>query len=158
MVYDIERLQLAAQAVASIVVPGIRAGAVGAALHGTLPDVYSHLQAHAVDMVGAPFARYHPSLAGDGTFDLEAGIPVGGAFPETDTVKARELPGGEAIATVHVGSNDRLADAVAALAAWRAEHDRMAGGAYWEVYVDDPSSVPAEQVRTQLVEPLAPLS
>ena len=154
MAYEIEVVSLAPQPVASIVVPGIRLEAVGAALHGTLPDVFSHLEANGVAMVGAPFARYHP--ADDETFDLEAGIPVGGTFPETDTIRARELPGGEAIATVHVGAYDRLPDALAALSAWREAHGRRPAGAYWEIYVDDPSTMPAEQVKTQLVEPLLP--
>jgi effector-binding domain-containing protein len=105
-------------------------------------------------MVGPPFARYHASA--DGTIDLEAGIPVGGAFPETDTIRASQLPGGDAIATVHVGSYDRLPLALAALATWRQANGRTPSGAYWEIYVDDPSTVPAEQVKTQLVEPLAP--
>jgi effector-binding domain-containing protein len=152
--YEIEELHLAPQPVASTLVPGIGAGAVGAALHGTLPDIFSHLHAGGVAMVGAPFARYHSGA--DGTIDLEAGIPVGGPFVETDTIRARELPGGDAIATVHVGAYDRLPEALAALAAWRASHGRGSAGAYWEIYVDDPSTVPAEQVRTQLVEPLRP--
>ena len=153
MGYDIEAVRLEAQPVASIVVPGIGPEAVGAALHGTLPDIFSHLQASGVAMVGAPFARYH--TAGADRFDLEAGIPVGGSFPETDTIKARELPGGEAITTIHIGSYDGLPAAIAALAAWRSEHGRTAAGAFWEIYEDDPSSTPPDQVRTRLVEPLA---
>ena len=158
MAYDIEVLRLDPQPVASIVVPGIGAEAVGAALHGTLPDIFSHLQASGVAMVGAPFARYHQASAaadGEERFDLEAGIPVGGSFAETDTIKARELPGGEAIAVVHVGAYDRLPEAVAALAAWRDANGRDAAGAYWEIYVDDPSTTPVDRLQTRIVEPLA---
>ena len=156
MAYEVEVLRLEPQRVASIVVPGIRADAVGAALQGTLPDVFSHLQAHGVAMVGAPFARYHSAASGEeGRYDLEAGIPVGGTFPETDTIKARELPGGEAIATVHTGSYDRLPEAVAALAEWRQANGRAAAGASWEIYVDDPSTTPADELQTRVVEPLA---
>jgi effector-binding domain-containing protein len=150
---DVELVQLEEQPVASTVVPGIGPNAVAAALHGTLPDIFSHLQANRVAMVGPPFARYH--AAAGGTFDLEAGIPVGGPFPETDAIRARRLPGGEAIVTVHVGSYDRLPEALAALVEWRHAHDRHAAGAFWEDYVDDPSTFHADQVRTQLVEPLA---
>jgi effector-binding domain-containing protein len=110
-------------------------------------------------MVGPPFARYHLAAGGgEGRFDLEAGIPVDGPFPETEEIRARELPGGDAIATVHVGSYERLGDALAALAAWRAEHGREPAGASWEIYVDDPSAVPADEVQTRIVEPLAPSS
>jgi effector-binding domain-containing protein len=154
--YDVEVRRLPEQPVASIVIPGIDPSGVGAALHGALPDVFSHLESSGVAMVGAPFARYHGG-AGN-TLDLEAGIPVGDgpSFAETDTIKRRSLPGGEAIVVVHVGAYDRLHDAVAALAEWRVANGRVAGGPYWEVYVDDPSTVPADEVRTELFEPLAP--
>ena len=156
MPYDIELRQLPEQPVASIVIPGINADGdgVGAALHGALPDVFSHLESAGVPMVGAPFARYHGG--GGHTLDLEAGIPVGGEFAETDRIKRRTLPGGEVIVTVHVGAYDRLPEAIAALAEWRVANGRVAAGPYWEVYVDDPSTMPADEVRTELFEPLAP--
>jgi effector-binding domain-containing protein len=154
MAYDIELRQVDEQPVASTIIPGIQAHAVGAALHGALPDIFSHLEAKGVPMVGAPFARYHGG-AGD-TIDLEVGIPVAGDFPETDTIERRLLPGGDVITTTHVGTYDRLADAVGALAEWRVANGRVAGGPYWEVYVDDPSTVAPENVQTELFEPLAP--
>ena len=152
--HAVELRHLSEQPVASTIVPGISMAAVGAALHGVLPDIFSHLEASGVAMVGAPFARYHPGAAG--TIDLEAGIPVGGPFQETDTIKRRTLPGGESIVAVHVGSYDRLPEAVAALAQWRADNGRTLAGPYWEVFVDDPSTVRADQVRTELFEPLVP--
>jgi effector-binding domain-containing protein len=152
--YDIEVRRLAEQPVASTTVPGITNDAVGAALHGVLPDIFTHLQSQGVAMAGAPFARYHGGK--DGTIDLEIGLPVGGDFAETDTIKRGSLPAGEALAVVHVGPYEGLPGAVAALAEWRVANGRVAGGPYWEVYVDDPATVPPEKVRTELFEPLAP--
>ena len=150
----VELIDLAPQPVASIVVPDIPSEAVGAALHGTLPDVFSHLQANGVAMVGAPFVRYHPAASGAAErFNIEAGIPVGGPFPETDRIRAGTLPGGPAITTLHVGSYDGLPGAFDSLMAWRAEHGRDAA-AHWEIYEDDPSTTPAEELRTRLVAPL----
>ena len=154
MPYDIEVRRLDEQPVASTIIPGIGPDAVGAALHGALPDIFSHLDANGVPMVGAPFARYHGG-SGD-TLDLEIGIPVGGDFPETDDIRRRSLPGGEVIVAVHVGEYAKLREAVGALAEWRVANGRVAGGPYWEVYVDDPSTVPPDEVRTELFEPLAP--
>jgi len=152
--YHVEVRRLTEQPVASTIVPGIATHAVGAALHGVLPDIFSHLEEAGVPMLGAPFARYHPGT-GD-TIDLEVGVAVGGAFVETDMIRRRTLPGGEAISVVHVGPYDGLRDAVAALAEWRVANGRVVGGAYWEVYVDDPSTVEAHLLRTELFEPLAP--
>jgi effector-binding domain-containing protein len=154
--YEIVVKQLDPQPVASIVIPGIGSNAVGAALHGALPEVFSHLQANGIAPAGPPFARYHGG-AGD-TLDLEVGIPVppGATVPETDEVKARTLPGGEAVTTIHTGPYDELPEALRALAEWKVANGRVAGGLYWESYLDDPSTVPRDQVRTELFEPLAP--
>jgi effector-binding domain-containing protein len=150
---DVERLHLAPQPVASIVIPSIGPAAVGAALGGALPEVFGHLQALGVAPVGPPFARYHPGEAG--TFDLEAGLPVAGGVAGRGVVRSGELPGGEAITVIHVGPYERLDEGIARLAAWRAEHGRAAGGAHWAIFLDDPTEVPPDRVRTRLVEPLA---
>ena len=155
MPYEVEERDLPEVPVAAIVIPGIQASAVGAALGGALPDVFSHLSQQGVPMVGPPFARYH-AVSGD-SLDLEAGIPVGGEFTETERIKRRSLPGGSAIATWHVGPYEGLPEAVAALAAWREANGRVAGGAHWEVYWSDPGEVPPDQLRTEVVEPLAPV-
>jgi effector-binding domain-containing protein len=151
--YEISVRRLSEQRVASIVIPGIPPAAVGAALEGALPDVFSHLQAHEVPIVGAPFARYHAAVGG--TLDLEVGIPVGGPFPETDRVRARSLPGGEVIGTAHVGGHGRLPETVRALAEWRAAHGRVPAGAYWEVYAEGPPPLGGDDVKTEVLEPLA---
>lgn len=154
MAQEIEVRTLTPQAVASVTIPGIQTAAVDAAVGGALPDIYSHLEANGIEMVGHPFARFH---GGDGdALDLEVGIPVGGPFPTTEVIRAGQLPGGEAIATVHVGPRDGLREALAALADWRVANARTAGGPYWEVYLDDPTQVAPEAQRTELVEPLAP--
>lgn len=154
MTHEIEIRTLAPQPVASVVIPGIKHDAVAAALAGALPDVFSHLSEHGAEMVGPPFARYHGGH--DDTLDLEAGIPVGGAFPETDSIRARELPEGEAIVTALVGPPDKLREALGALADWRVANARVAGGPFWEVYLDDPTTADAASVRRELVAPLAP--
>ena len=149
---DLRLLHLAPQPVASIVVPDIGPTAVAAALHGALPDVFTHLQASGVVAAGPPFARYH-HRAGD-RLDLEVGLPVDGPFPPTDEILARELPGGDALVATHVGSYDDLAATVGAMVAWCTEHGRVPAGGHWEYYVDDPSAVPAADVRTRLVLPV----
>ncbi len=153
MAYVFEVRQLVPQPVASIVIPAIRRAAVGAMVGGALPDVFSHLTLNGVAMVAPPFARFHQGEV-DGIFDLEAGIPVGSPFPETDTIKRRTLPGGEAISTLHRGSHDRIPEALAALARWILEHGRVAGGPSWEIYFDDPADSSVVDARTEVVVPL----
>ena len=59
MIDDVELLHLAPQPTAVVVIAGIRPAAVGAALAGALPDVFSHLTASGLAMIGPPFSRSH---------------------------------------------------------------------------------------------------
>ena len=104
--------------------------------------------------VGPALAVYH----GDpmGTFDLEIGFPAMGA-PTADVptsagrIHTSALPAGRAAIVSHMGAYDGLG------AAWGALVDAADGdptGVWIEAYVSDPSTTPAEQLRTDLVLPL----
>ena len=126
----------------------------------SLRELWSFSQRHEAKLTGPPFVRYH--TFGETETDLEVGIPVVEAVDGEGRVAFRELPGGAAITTWHIGSHDRLADAYARLGAWPKEHGREADGAAWEVYTwidpsvePDPSAWPApSEWRTQLVQPI----
>lgn len=85
---------------------------------------------------GPPFARY---LTGDpAAADVEAGVPVDRPFAAVDDVHAVELPGGEAVVSVHTGPYDGLPTAWAALSAWIENHGRRPRAPGWESYLTDP--------------------
>ena len=146
MGYDILVKQLAPQPVAATVIPGIRIAAVGAALHGALPDVFSHLQANGIEPAGPPFARFHHCDAD--TIDVEIGLPVpaDATVPETDTIKAGTLPGGDVATTT--GTADDLAQALQAIGHWAAANARTPSGPSWVSYLD--------QVSIEVFGPIAP--
>lgn len=108
---------------------------------------------------GPPFARYFmtaPPAEGE-PVEFEAGFPVAGPITPAGEVEPGELPGGEAIATLHVGPYDAMQPAYAAIAAWMAGHGRAPGGPPWEVYLSDPQAEPDPATwRTEVVQPLAP--
>jgi len=118
-----------------------------------LGEVWQVVEMQGGQFAGPPFTRYHSvSEAG---IDLEAGLPVIVALPSQGRVQAGELPGGEVVATIHVGPYEQLPDAGAALLAWVAEHNREVGGPNWEIYLTDPGEVsdPAKW-QTEVVLPL----
>jgi effector-binding domain-containing protein len=126
----------------------------------SLRELWSSINRHGSEPTGPPFVRYH--TFGETETDLEVGIPVVDAVSGEGRIVFRELPGGAAITTWHIGSHDGLADAYARLSAWLKEHGRKAEGAAWEVYTwidlgvePDPSAWPApSEWRTQLVQPI----
>jgi effector-binding domain-containing protein len=89
-------------------------------------------------------------------FDVIAGFPVAGAVAPPPGLEAVQLPGGEAVATIHVGSYDSMETTYAALGAWMKEHDLTPGELMWEEYLTDPGTNPDPAGwRTRIVIPLA---
>jgi effector-binding domain-containing protein len=58
---------------------------------------------HAVEMAGAPFLRYHV-IDMEGEMDIEVGIPVKDALPETERIKVGTLPAGRYASLVYIGN------------------------------------------------------
>ncbi|MFK4790178.1 GyrI-like domain-containing protein [Microbacterium sp. ZW T5_56] len=104
---------------------------------------------------GAPFGRYLGDPQGE--FDLEVGFPVEG-MPTTYTagdltVTTGSIPAARTAVLSAVGPFDRLPSAWTALADFAASQGQSRGD-WTEVYVSDPSSTSAEQLRTDLMMPL----
>lgn len=116
-------------------------------------EAAAYLKKQGVEPAGPPFSRYH-GLQGD-KVDLEAGLPVATALPGEGKVKAGELPGGEVVATTHVGSYEGLPKAGAALDEWASKHDREAAGPNWEIYHVAPGhNADSASWKTEVVKPL----
>ncbi|WP_181407498.1 GyrI-like domain-containing protein [Nocardioides sambongensis] len=100
--------------------------------------------------IGPGYAVYDgdPSV----TFDLTIGFPVAqvpGELP--DRVVVTEFPPGRALMHSHVGGFDGLVRAWSELSA---HPDAQGRARSIEIYVNDPSVTPAEQLRTDLLVPL----
>ncbi len=108
-----------------------------------------------------PFARYFEFEAPISEFEppqvtFEAGVLVDGPVEMGDgRVEPVVLPGGEMAVACHVGPYERLAETYEAMQRWLTEVGRTAGGAMWEVYIDDPDTTPMAELRTEVVIPLA---
>lgn len=86
----------------------------------------------------------------------EAAVTVGPDFTPEGDIQVRELPGGRYAVATHLGPYEKLA------AAWQEAEGRLipaAGlrfreGECFEVYLNDPNSVPPEQIRTDIYVPV----
>lgn len=106
--------------------------------------------------VGPGFASYRGDVAA--TFDLTIGFPVreqetGQPADLPEGVDHGRFPSGAAMVVSHVGSYDGLPAAWESLVAAAQEQvgAEAIRDAAVEIYVDDPSRTPAEELRTDLV-------
>ena len=84
---------------------------------------------------GPPFARY---LAFAPEVEAEVGFPFSGTITPGGRVELRELPGGTAVKTTHVGSYDTVGEAWERAQTWMKEHERTPSGPPWEAYLTGP--------------------
>jgi effector-binding domain-containing protein len=117
-------------------------------------SIAAHIEAIGAGYAGPPYARYTPLGPEMGEFDVEAGFPVVGEAPGEGQIVASMLPGGEAAVVVHIGPYDQMMPAYQALTDWMGEHDSVADGPAWEVYLSDPEQQPdPSNWRTEIIQP-----
>lgn len=114
-------------------------------LQRAYPTLVSMLERIDVVPTGPPFARYRIR---EDTFHVTAGLPVAQV---PDGLEAGELPGGDIVTTVHVGSYDGLPDAFHAVIGWIGNNGYRIAADPWESYLDDPS---VAEPRTQVCFPV----
>jgi AraC family transcriptional regulator len=141
MEYSVTTKKIAAQPVL-LVRRRIKRSEIAKAIGESLPLVFQHAGRHGTAVMDHPFARY-PEWGQD-TITIEAGMRVAEGAPVSGEgeVLADSLPGGLVATTLHAGVYDKLPEAHAAIQEWISANGLKATGAPWELYVNDPGSVP----------------
>jgi effector-binding domain-containing protein len=86
---------------------------------------------------------------------LRVGIPYTGATPTTQIeVKTGRTPGGLALKVLNTGSREAMRPVYARIDAYVAAHRLERTGGSWEIYLDDPATTAAGQMRTAIYYPL----
>ncbi len=104
---------------------------------------------------GAPFSAYYNMDMEN--LDVEAGFPVARPLPGKGQVQAGEIPGGLAASVVYVGPYSDCPPAYEALTQFVKDQGHTATGVAYEVYLNDATVTPPEQLMTQIVFPLQPV-
>jgi len=102
----------------------------------------------AIDGTARAFACYRP--AGE-QVHVEAGFTVHAPIAGQGRVQPGELPGGEAIVTIHEGPYNTVERAYAAMQEWLTANGETGSETMWEYYLTPPDATPP---RTMIVWPL----
>jgi len=101
---------------------------------------------------GAPFVAYYNMDMEN--LDIEVGFPVGRPLSGQETVLPGEIPGGKYAAATYTGPYHQISSAYEALTAWVQQHNYEVSGIAYEIYLNDPSNVPPDELQTQILFPL----
>ena len=102
---------------------------------------------------GPPFILYPEDCSGE--FEMVVCMPVAPGATGGEGVELEEIPGGLVATTVHAGSYREIGDAYTALQKWMTDNGRRPAGMVREVYLNDPGEVPASDLLTEVIWPVA---
>ncbi len=115
---------------------------------------FAAIAGHGLAPAGPPIALY--SGMPTDTIDVTAGFPISEHLSSLSGAVEVMLPGGPAVAAVHVGPYEALPAAHTELNGWMASHDLTPGLDRWEEYVHGPDTEPnPSKWRTRIVCPLS---
>lgn len=117
-------------------------------------DIADYLHRRGISPTGPPYALYR-SMEGQ-EVDVEFGYPVPEGTPGHERFSLSSTPGGRAAACLYIGPYDQVAPAYDALMKWIDDNGLQAGGEACEVYLNDPSDVSPEFLKTEVQLLLVP--
>ena len=130
-----------------------RMDAMGKAMGEAFAAIMAQAQAGGAQFAGPPFCLY-PGEMGE-EIDVLVCMPVAPGAAGGPGVSVEIIPGGTAASTMHHGPYSTIGETYGALQAWIAAHGRQTAGPPREVYLNDPATVPASELLTEIDWPVA---
>ena len=122
-----------------------------------LGEMYAQIMAVAAtggaQMAGPPFAIYY-SYSANGTTDFAASIPIDKAIEGSNEVKFAKRQEGKMLSTIFIGPYENLQQVYQDLETYMDIMGYQRNGPPMEIYLDDPTTVAPEEVRTQILWPI----
>jgi effector-binding domain-containing protein len=110
-------------------------------------DIVGVLEAQGRKPAGAPFAHYYDMEKE--MLDVEFGFPVDSTAQGGGRIATGTTPSGKAVTCLYIGPYNEIEPAYDALMKWAADNGFTPSGEAYEIYLDDPSTTPPDQLRTQ---------
>ncbi len=101
---------------------------------------------------GAPFAVYYNMDMQD--LDMGIGFPVARSLPGKGEIIPGEIPAGRYATCLYTGPYSELGTAYDALNQWVAEKGVTPSGVAYEMYLNDPTQTPPQELKTLIMFPI----
>jgi effector-binding domain-containing protein len=152
--FTAEAVQLEARTIAFVTkTTTMDVPAISKAYEDAYSEIGKFMAANKLKQNGAPLGIDGPMQANSYTFD--AGMPIDRSdVSGAGSVGVKQTAAGPALKYVHVGPYENLSDTLAKLAAFAAAHHYSPAGGVLSIYVDDPASVAADQLKTEIYLPV----
>ncbi len=118
-----------------------------------LPKVMSWAHSRGIAPASAPIAVWCGMDMESGIADVHAGCFVEGEVEGEGEITAGVTSGGDVLRVVHQGGYDTMGQSWGRVFGRASELGRRPGTG-WEIYVDDPGAVPAEELHTEIYLPV----
>ena len=128
--------------------------AIGGAMGDGFQTVYSHMMASEVTPTGAALAVYTSPPGEKMDFQVGFGVPESSLPKAGNGVFNATLPAQKAVRYLHKGLYSRLGAVYEKIQAQLVENGVKCVGPSWELYLNDPSTVAAEGIETEIYMPV----
>ena len=153
MPYDVEIIEETSQLVAATRVhTNLRR--IGNDIGAGFGSLMQALGREGVTPSGPPLIVYHDVIDEETEGDIEICVPVAGAISGDSDVYGRELEAGTMATALHRGPYQEIAPAYHTLTSWISEHGHEMAGPPREIYLNDPQTVPPEDLLTRVEFPI----
>ncbi len=119
-----------------------------------LPKVKAWLEERGIAPTSAPMSMWCAMDMESGIADTHAGFFVAGEVEGEGEVTPGVAPGGDVLKLVHRGGYESMGRSWGQVYGAASERGRRPG-AGWEIYVDDPTLVAPDELRTEIYLPVA---
>jgi len=101
---------------------------------------------------GAPYAAYYNMEMEN--LEVGIGFPVSRSLPPEGEIMPGEIPAGRYATGLFTGPYSELGTAYDALNQWMVEKGDSPSGMSYEIYLDDPSNTPPQELKTLIMFPI----
>ncbi len=107
-----------------------------------------------VTPAGTPLIVFHDVIDVDQAGEIELAVPISTSLPEDSTLTERHLEGGPVAKAIHQGPYEAIAPIYQGLSTWIAEQGYTLTGPPREKYLNDPQTVPSNELLTAVEYPV----